>query len=1534
MIKCLSVEVQARLRSGLAICSLGQCVEELALNSIDAEAKCVAVRVNMETFQVQVIDNGFGMGSDDVDKVGNRYFTSKCTSVQDLENPRFYGFRGEALASIANMASAVEISSKKNKSMKTFVKLFQNGKALKACEADLTRPSAGTTVTVYNLFYQLPVRRKCMDPRLEFEKVRQRIEALSLMHSSISFSLRNDVSGSMVLQLPKTKDMCSRFCQIYGLGKSQKLREINFKYKEFELSGYISSEAHYNKNMQFLFVNKRLVLRTKLHKLIDFLLRKESIICKPKNGSASRQMNSSPRHRSNPELHGIYVINIQCQFCEYDVCLEPAKTLIEFQNWDTVLVCVQEGVKMFLKKEKLFVELSSEDIKEFGEDDDFSLFSATLQKHVSSDEQCGQVNFQEACNNILDSYEMFNLHSKAVKRKAPVENINTQHSKDSEAIRKKTNDSFLYTYKSNGPVNSKMTESSLQNEDSTCSESRILEQETAEASESGENEKHKKSCLELKSSENPCGTSSEMFASRFQTLYHFDGSGEDLEIQKVSTTVNSMAANILKNNRIQNQPERFKDATEMGCQPLPFETTLSGAHGAQREKEKREKEPSNCGRINVFSYGQVKLCSTGFITHVVQNEQTKSTETEHLFKNYVQPGPVSAKETFGNRTHHSVETPNTKDLTSTLSKEFTQLPNKKLCTTNISYGLENKPIATYKNVAVFQESSTESHTGCLLPDASSFSCSRHVSNGRKKTDKLIGSTKPIAHKKLSLSSQVGSLEKFKRQYGKVKNLNTEVEESNTLEVTTSLSPQVEPDIPWKDKNHLENSGICKITTVKHNDSNSSCQPAHHMLYSEKLPFSKENDCLEQQMPCLRESPVTLQELSHFNRKPLEVEKSPESLASKLSRLKGSEGETQTTEMTSHLNELPQSDSSRKDSDLPSGLTLDSCKLFKNEHKKTESGNIPVSDFVTKRNPFNKDNETYSSNNTTENSVISETPLVLPYDHSAVISKGSDVLIASGQQTGSPDPPSRVLMSHVEDSTTDQNGTYFQNEESIARTCSENGESNTCSLDWQQHFDVALGRMVYINKLTGLSTFTAPTEDIRAACTKDLTTMAVDVLLENGSQYRCHPFRSDLVLPFLPRAREERTVMRQNNKAAGDDTVGPESLQSLFSEWDNPVFGHFPEVAVDVSSGQAESLAVKIHNILYPYRFTKEMIHSMQVLQQVDNKFIACLMSTKTEENGEAGGNLLVLVDQHAAHERIRLEQLIIDSYEKQRPQGSGRKKLLSSTISPPLEITVTEEQRRLLRCYHKNLEDLGLEIIFPDTSDSLVLVGKVPLCFVEREANELRRGRSTVTKSIVEFPDAEPRLRRADCKVLRRFSTVRNVGAPNSCVVQGSAVYLLIISEAGEGSKAHESVLGEREEKKRAKRGAGGSPASREFIREQVELLQTTGGIQGTLPLTVQKVLASQACHGAIKFNDSLSFEESCRLIEALSCCQLPFQCAHGRPSMLPLADVDHLEQEKQIKPNLAKLRRMAQAWHLFGKAAGCDTGQSLQTSVPPCEPP
>ncbi|XP_043837294.1 DNA mismatch repair protein Mlh3 [Dromiciops gliroides] len=1415
MIKCLSEEVQAKLRSGVAISSLSQCVEELALNSIDAEAKCVAVRVNMETFKVQVIDNGSGMERDDIEKVGKQYFTSKCKSIQDLENPKFYGFRGEAVSSIVNMASAVEISSKTNRTVETFVKLFQNGKALEACEAELTRPSSGTTVTVCNLFYQLPVRRKCMDPRLEFEKVRQKIEALSLMHPSISFSLRNDISGSMVLQLPKTKDTCSRFCQIYGLGKSQKLREINFKHKEFELNGYISSEAHYNKNLQFLFVNKRLVLKTRLHKLIDFLLRKESIICRPKGGPANKPMNSSPpRHRLNPELHGIYVINVKCQFCEYDVCLDPAKTLIEFRNWDTVMVCIEEGIKTFLKQEELFIELSGDDIKEFNEDSGMTLFSASLQPGAS-DEKCVQHSFQEACENIMDSYEIFNTKSKTVKRKAVVENVTLKTCRSEEDIRQIKDNQVLTNSDPNEMCFNDMIESSVPCQDGTCSGPNILPQQETKFTDLKKNNS-KNICLEFECSENSCGTSSEVLKSSFNIPHHLEDSDENPCLQKKKTNDNGVVVNSI----CEEPQERLKDIPEMAGGPPPFGRILLETCDTLKEDE-RTKTESNCDRgKTVFSYGQVQLCSTGFITHVMQTQQSKASEMDFTLKNNFQPGPISARQIFGNKIQSSVETPNI-DLNINLSEESAKSINQFFCLTNRKDGPKSKTIGIYKNEAFFhKDSSKQSHTSNLLSNASVvFPWNVHVSNNGKKKEKLTGFSKPFDHKKLNLFSQPVSLEKFKRQYRKFESsLPTRIQDINSdFEITTNNDSQIEPDISQKG-NH---SNICEIPTI--NNNNELCDNDQQISHipSEEFPASQKKETLEQENTCVRGSPITLTDYSQLNRKPLNIDRPLGSLASKLSRMKDNNKEVLIAEYTGHFKDSCQFSSSTKDFNLCNVLTQDSYKLPHNMPKITgDKSLIPDSDTAVQDNTYNSNANSPFTNQSLPISTTEDYPtrhnvsLELPRNVSLEVCEDQSIpTIPSEQQLETATPPSTALISHLDISAADQTAAFFQKENTKTRV-SKDEESMTHPVDWQQHFDVSLGRMVYINKVTGLSTFNAPQDESLACCTKDLTTMAVNVVFRNDT---------------------------------AEGAIGTDNLQTLFSEWENPVFARYPEVALDVSSEQAESLTVKIHNILYPYRFTKEMVHSMQVLQQVDNKFIVCLMSTKRKENEESGGNLLVLVDQHAAHERIRLEQLIRDSYEKEQPKSFRRKKLLSSTISPPMEVTVTKEQKRLLQCYHKDLEDLGLKLIFPDAPSSHVLVGEVPLCFVEREANEVRRGRPTVTKSILE-----------------------------------------------------------------------------ELIREQVELLQTTGGAQGTLPLTIQKVLASQACHGAIKFNDSLSLEESCRLIEALSWCQLPFQCAHGRPSMLPLADIDHLEQEKQYpKPNLAKLCKMARAWHLFKKVETHDEKQN-----------
>ncbi|CAG2232875.1 MLH3 [Mytilus edulis] len=175
-IASLPADVRSLLRTGVAITNVAQCVEELVVNALDAGATCVAIRVDLPCFKIQVVDNGKGIRQDDLQVVGERYSTSKCHEVSDLENLHYYGYRGEALASLRDITSILEINSRSQTSTHTFCKIFQQGRPLPISDSTVPRSSAGTTVTVHDLFYNLPVRKKCCNPALDLEKIRQKVE--------------------------------------------------------------------------------------------------------------------------------------------------------------------------------------------------------------------------------------------------------------------------------------------------------------------------------------------------------------------------------------------------------------------------------------------------------------------------------------------------------------------------------------------------------------------------------------------------------------------------------------------------------------------------------------------------------------------------------------------------------------------------------------------------------------------------------------------------------------------------------------------------------------------------------------------------------------------------------------------------------------------------------------------------------------------------------------------------------------------------------------------------------------------------------------------------------------------------------------------------------------------------------------------------------------------------------------------------------------------------------------------------------------
>nr|XP_033808401.1 DNA mismatch repair protein Mlh3 isoform X2 [Geotrypetes seraphini] len=1292
MIRALPLEARSALRSGLAASCPAQCVEELLLNSLDAQASCVAVRVDMERLRLQVVDNGAGMSREDVEQAGRRYFTSKGRA------PRLYGFRGEFLASLADAAGLLEISSRGRAAPHTFAKLFLKGRAHALRQAPDARPSAGTTVTVCDLFYNLPVRRGRVRGALEVERARRRLEAVALLHPGVSFSLRDDASARLLLRLPKARDGCARFAQLYGPSRSRGLRPLRFSRRGFDVRGHVSAEAHSSRSLQFLYVNgRRLLLRTKVHRLIDFLLQKESAICK----------------RAAAQLHGVYVLNVTGLHSESEYELG-------FRNWDGVLHCVEEGVRRFLNREHLRVEPSSEDVKEFQDRNGFRLFSTEKL-------QPGP----EPCADVRENYELSRFSSKAAKR-------NTE---------------------SGNP----------DGEDGGNQETPICLQQG----------------VDDLSSPVTCGQAVGHHNAQTPLLI------EDSEAEGMTLKCN--------------QPTDSTGILFSDCNLMAQESSMKRFHGAHEIRDEttsseecdiRKKE--NEERKKDVDFVQMEPCFTDLRTHMMPNEVAEISEIQNdSLRLFSRLGPVSAQEIFGNEISVSAHTENV-CLAGGLKKAANlQSSWKEKLTLKERKNQESFYISDQRGE---RDDSTQHCNDASLLNISDVLLAKNFTDRQAKTPKLVFSDPG----KLSLVTHVGSLERFRRHYGKAKNSASSQDGNKKCNRVSSLA-LTEPECSGIWNNNFEPFSDCENTNVEPFGSKNSSLDTLDLDNScnwsvEKCPNSKDDILLGNKITWLkRQSRIQSNYTVHQDKSA----NSPASLslATKLTRMKGDHRKALIPEKTRHFVEESQANLSHK--------VNAACELLEaNEainqsqtlsvNSQTESHKLNYTAEIMRNfnssNTANCDGEEHTKCSVfTAGEFANNSDIYPDLENIKVYSGGkytnADMLNVSLKQEFQTSKFSDIsLPCKLEDAPSEDAFQYIND-----------GKSPT-SCNWLHYFDVSLGRTVYVNRDTGLSSYSAPSKENQTVCTKDLTTLAVNVVSGN------------------------------------DDEAANGSLQSSFLEWENPVFARQSEVAVDVSSCLAQRLAVKIHNILYPYRFTKEMVHSMKVLKQVDNKFIACLISTKNEETAIPDGNLLVLVDQHAAHERIRLEQLITESYELQ-PDMSGRKKFFSSTMYPPLQIEVTEEERRLLRSYQRSLEELGLGVSFPEASIPSILVHSVPLCFVEREANEARRRRPAVTQSIVE-----------------------------------------------------------------------------EFIREQVELLQTAGGARGSFPPTVLKVLASQACHGAIKFNNSLSAEESCSLIEALSRCQLPFQCAHGRPSMLPLADTDHLQlntQETSL-PNLKRLRKMFNTWQLF----------------------
>ncbi len=228
-INTLDPVVAARIAAGEVIDRPQSLARELIDNAIDAGADDITLSLEGGGIDLlRVSDNGSGIEKEDLPLTVKRHATSKISTVDDLYHLSSMGFRGEALYSIASVAELVIASSYQGAPAWTFT--VDNG-----VEKGLTKggPDAGTTVTVRNLFEDIPARRSFLKrPSSEATLCRNVLLQKAMAFPSIHFRYRQD--GALKLDLPPAKSLFDRVMDILTLDEKLPRSEFCFLEKEYE----------------------------------------------------------------------------------------------------------------------------------------------------------------------------------------------------------------------------------------------------------------------------------------------------------------------------------------------------------------------------------------------------------------------------------------------------------------------------------------------------------------------------------------------------------------------------------------------------------------------------------------------------------------------------------------------------------------------------------------------------------------------------------------------------------------------------------------------------------------------------------------------------------------------------------------------------------------------------------------------------------------------------------------------------------------------------------------------------------------------------------------------------------------------------------------------------------------------------------------------------------------------------------------------------------------------------------------------------
>ncbi len=329
----LPPQVADRIAAGEVVERPAAVLKELIENSIDAGATEITIVIeDAGRTLIKVIDNGFGLTDSEMVNAIGRHSTSKLNRFEDLESLVTFGFRGEALPSIAAVSRMDIISRPRDAEVGSLLKIAGG----RIENQTLSAAQTGTSISVGHLFYNVPARRKFLkSDATEFRWIASTFRYFALAFPEISWKFFR--KKQLIHELPMTDNHRERIAGLFGDDVAEELIEVNHESKWLKVTGWISppSLAQRTKADQYLFMNRRHIVHSRMQWRIS---------------DACRQYYSSGGYP-------LYLLFLEASPDQFDINVHPAKKEIKFADENTAVNttwnAVRKGFENFRHPEEL-----------------------------------------------------------------------------------------------------------------------------------------------------------------------------------------------------------------------------------------------------------------------------------------------------------------------------------------------------------------------------------------------------------------------------------------------------------------------------------------------------------------------------------------------------------------------------------------------------------------------------------------------------------------------------------------------------------------------------------------------------------------------------------------------------------------------------------------------------------------------------------------------------------------------------------------------------------------------------------------------------------------------------------------------------------------------------------------------------------------------------------------------------------------------------------------------------------------------------